>query len=134
MKYYAVMQQENEEPQVIAFELDSVCLRVLLDVVEANHLYEAVVHLNKGFTVQALAKLPQGGPTDGFFGAEDQDRLQQELDYAVDETPLDLDLGNLVLSTVHIQKEQMFVELVFSETTWWSSAIVYEEVRAFNQA
>lgn len=128
MKYYAVMQQENEEPQVVSFELRDDDMRHLLNVVNDHSLYEAVVILPEGFTVQALNKMPQGGPTDGFFGAEDQDRLQQELDYA-DDNVIDLDLANLVLSTVHIQKDQMFVELGFSDTTWWSSAIVYEEVQ-----
>ena len=128
MKYYAVMQQENEEPQVVSFEMGDERISELLRVVASHNLLEAVVPLAKGFTVQALSKLPQGGPTDGFFGAEDQDRLQQELDFADDEV-LDLDLTTLILSTVHVQKDQMFVELVFSDTTWWSSAILYEEAQ-----
>lgn len=124
MKIYARLIQENEYDQCVVFDLKPARLGVLRNLCIKHNLAEACVKL-EGHSVVPFESLPEGGPLDGFLSQESQDHLVM-LDRDEDVDPLDM--GNVVLEMLHVAKDRIHVEIIFSDESWWSEAIMIEEL------
>lgn len=129
MKIYAKLRQENEEDQCVIFDLKPARLGVLRNLCEKHKLAEACVKL-EDHSVVGFNTLPVGGPLDGFMSQEDQDELADALAYG-DEPTEPLDMTDVVLEMLHVSKDRIHVEILFSDESWWSTTIMIEEVEAW---
>lgn len=123
MKIYARMMTDGEANQCVIFDLKPARLGVLRNLCAKHNLAEVCVKL-EGHQMIPFETLPQGGPLDGFLSQESQDELAAiEIDDVAD-----LDLGNVVLEMLHVAKDRIHVEIIFSDEVWWSEPIMIEEI------